>query len=101
MTEKQELTIDRDTVLALAVAISDRLAARFDEWQVKRFFTVKQAAIYSALSSDSIRNLLAAGKLTPLRPVRGRIIIDRRELDALILSSTGRQRRGRGIRKPE
>ena len=64
----------------------------------KRFFTVKNAAAYSDLSEESIRRLLTSGQLTKLRPVRGRIVIDRKELDAYILASTSSLRKGRGIK---
>jgi hypothetical protein len=53
-----------------------------------RFLGVRGAAIYASLSEDSIRSLLARGKLTKLRPLRGKILIDRQELESLILSST-------------
>jgi len=65
----------------------------------RRFMNVPRSAKYVDLSQKSIRRLLASGKLTALRPVRGRILIDRVELDAFILSSTASQRRGRGMRK--
>jgi hypothetical protein len=45
-----------------------------------------------------VRLLLSAGKLTPLRPVRGRIVIDRVQIDAFVLSADARPRRGRGIK---
>lgn len=62
-----------------------------------RFLSVDHAANYTGLSPKSVRRLLSSGKLTPLRPVRGAIRIDRRELDALVLASDGRPRSGRGI----
>jgi len=63
-----------------------------------RFLTVQGAAEHSSLSPESIRRLISAGKLTALRPVRGRVLIDRRQLDSVVLSATQRPRRGRGIR---
>lgn len=65
----------------------------------RRFVGVGGAAEHASLSCESIRRLLAAGKLTALRPVRGRILIDRRELDAVILASTTMPRSGRGRNK--
>lgn len=65
----------------------------------RRFFSVADAAVYASLSEESIRRLLSAGKLTALRPVKGKISIDRQELDAFILSSTARPRIGRGLSK--
>lgn len=64
----------------------------------RRFLTVDGAADYSGLSSESVRRLLAAGRLTALRPVKGRIVIDRHELDAYVLGCNGRPRSGRGRR---
>ena len=63
----------------------------------RRFFGIGGAATYASLSKESIRRLLAAGKLTALRPVRGRVVIDRRELDAFILGAANQPRRGRGM----
>jgi hypothetical protein len=63
----------------------------------QRFFGVAASAAYCDLSKKSIRRLLAAGKLTALRPVRGRVVIDQRELDSLILGSTKQPRDGRGF----
>jgi len=62
----------------------------------KRWMSVASSAEYADLSDESIRRLLSSGKLTPHRPVRGKILIDRRELDSLISGSTGRPRTGRG-----
>jgi excisionase family DNA binding protein len=62
----------------------------------RRFLSVSDAAAYSGLSEDSVRRLLDVGRLTALRPVRGRIVVDRRQLDAFLLSSTSRPIGGRG-----
>jgi excisionase family DNA binding protein len=82
---------------ALAEALADRLTERLAAATARRYLCVAQAADYSGLSVDSIRSLLSSGRLTSLRPVPGRVIIDRRELDALLQSSIKRPRRGRGI----
>ena len=63
---------------------------------VPRFLDIGAAAAYASLSRDSIRRLIDRGDLTPHRPVRGKILIDREELDRLILGSTDRPRNGRG-----
>ena len=63
-----------------------------------RFLTIDAAAVYTGLSQGSIRRLLASRQLTPLRPVRGRIVIDRLELDSYVLGCTARPRSGRGKR---
>lgn len=64
-----------------------------------RWLTVKGSADHASLSPESIRRLLASGKLTGHRPVRGRVLIDREQLDHLIATSTAEPRRGRGKRK--
>jgi hypothetical protein len=68
---------------------------------VPRFLTVDGAVIHASLSAASIRRLLASGRLTALRPCRGRVLIDRVELDSLILSSNGSPRHGRGLKHDE
>jgi len=54
----------------------------------RRFFSVADAAQHAGLSVESIRRLIAARRLTALRPVRGKILIDRRELETMVLTST-------------
>jgi hypothetical protein len=81
---------------ALVEQIAERVAERLAGTPAKRFLSVPEASAYSTLSEDAIRSLLAGGKLTACRPVRGRVVIDKRELDCLILSSTDRPRCGRG-----
>lgn len=60
------------------------------------YFTVRQAAVYTSLSQESIRQLIERRDLTALRPVRGRILIAKRELDDLVLGSTRRPVNSRG-----
>jgi len=57
---------------------------------------VPTAAQHAALSQRSIRRLILRGQLTAHRPVRGRIVISRMELDQLIASSVPQPRKGRG-----
>ena len=45
----------------------------------QRFLGVDQAAAFAGLSGDSIRRLIARGELTALRPLRGKVLIDRLE----------------------
>ena len=73
-------------------AILDRLAS-----PPQRFLTVRSAASYADLSEDSIRRLIESGRLSVYRPVKGRLLVDRLELDNLILASTGHPRNGRGM----
>ncbi len=77
----------------------DLLVERSHAAPQARYMSVQSAAAYTDLSPDSIRRMLERGDLTALRPVRGKILIDRQELDAVILGSTTRPRMGRGIRK--
>lgn len=62
----------------------------------QRYLTIKSAARYADLSEESVRRMISAGKLTAYRPVRGRVLIDRHELDSAIRSSTKAPRSGRG-----
>jgi excisionase family DNA binding protein len=62
----------------------------------KRFCSIASAAKYCDLSEDSLRRLIERGDLTAHRPVRGKILIDREELDRLILGSAGPVRGSRG-----
>lgn len=63
---------------------------------LKRYLTVANAAVYCDLSEESIRRLVSTRKLTAHRPVRGRVLIDRHELDSLIRCSVANQKGGRG-----
>jgi hypothetical protein len=87
---------------ALLTEIRDLLAAlverKPDAGDVPRFFSVERAAAHSDLSPESIRRLLNAGKLTALRPVRGRVLVDRVQLESYIAGSAQTLRRGRGRR---
>lgn len=62
-----------------------------------RFLTVSGAAAYCSLSETSIRREIAAGRLTAYRPRKGRILLDKRELDALVMGADQRPRTGRGF----
>ena len=77
----------RIDALAIAVAAPPR-----------RWLGVTSAATYADLSVEFIRRLLASGKLIARRPVKGKILIDKVELDSYITSSTATPRRGRGRR---
>lgn len=63
-----------------------------------RFLTVQGSADYCSLSPETVRRMISAGKLRALRPCRGRILIDRTELESAILSADGQLRKGRGRR---
>lgn len=76
----------------------EALLARTISGPLPQFLTIEGAAAYSGLSEKSVRRLISRGDLQPLRPVRGRVLVQRQALDALILSSTGRMRKGRGMK---
>jgi hypothetical protein len=64
------------------------------------YLSVGGAADYCSLCERSIRGAIAAGKLAVYRPVPGRLLIARRELDDWVRQARGaRMRRGRGIRQ--
>ncbi len=77
-------------------ALIERLAERVAIDNTRKYLTVAHAAVYADLSEDSIRSMLASGRLRGFRPVSGRVLIDRRELDSVIQSSTKNPRKGRG-----
>lgn len=69
-----------DTAAALATIeakIDALLEQRTEIKPTSRFITVSRAAEYADLSQESIRRLLASGRLTALRPVRGRVLVGR------------------------
>ena len=63
----------------------------------KRWDGLKGSSEYSSLSTKTLRRLISSGRLTPRRPVRGKVLLDRRELDALIDGATAPVRTGRGL----
>jgi excisionase family DNA binding protein len=87
-----------DSIQAIVERL-DLLVERSHAAPQARYLSIKSAAGYTELSEDSIRRMLERGDLTALRPVRGKILIDRQELDAVILGSTTRPRMGRGIHR--
>ncbi len=74
------------------------LAKRVEAGAVQpRFFGLQGAERYAGLSVKSLRRLIATGDIVPLRPIKGKLLIDKVQLDAVILSSTLEPRKGRGI----
>ena len=55
----------------------------------KRFYSVKQAAFYSGLSPRSIYQKIKDGDIRYYRAggVKGKIVIDRQDLDAFVLAN--------------
>ncbi|HUE70996.1 MAG TPA: helix-turn-helix domain-containing protein [Pirellulaceae bacterium] len=66
-----------------------------------RWLTIDRAADYSSLSAKSLRRMLSSGSLTAHRPCKGRVLIDRLELDSVIGAATAQPRKGRGIDRGE
>ena len=84
------------TLTAIAAKLDALLA---QSAPLPRFLTIKGAASYSSLSADSIRRKIERRALKAYRPVKGRILIDRQQLDQVILGSTSTPTRGRGRRQ--
>jgi excisionase family DNA binding protein len=90
---------ERDPIADLIAAIRE-LTSRVDGQTSPRWLSVEAAARYTSLGQKSIRNLVANGTLTPSRAVRGKVLIDRLQLDAALSAECGRRlRKGRGIRR--
>lgn len=70
----------------------DDQGTRWPEWMA-----VATAARYTDLSEASIRRLISSGVLRAHRVLRGKISIERRELDDVIRAATGVVRHGRGL----
>ena len=78
--------------------LHQKLDRILDDPHRKRWLSVADAALYMGVSEESVRRLVAAGKLSAHRPVKGRVILDRLQCDTLVQSSTATPRRGRGRR---
>ena len=85
---------DGATLESIEVKLDAILARSDHRWP--RWLSVDLASEYTTLSAASIRRLLQSGKLTAHRAVRGKISIDREQLDQLITTSTATPRNGRG-----
>jgi excisionase family DNA binding protein len=53
----------------------------------RRYFSLSDAEAYTGLSVQTLRRLARAGRLQVYRPSPKRVVVDREELDRLILSS--------------
>lgn len=62
------------------------------------FLSLKNGALYSDLSEKTLRRFISAGRLKAYRPARGKVLVKKKELEALIEQSTKPLRKGRGIR---
>ncbi len=89
----------KSDVAELAAAVRD-LMQRIESQREPGWLSVDAAARYCSLSPKSIRNLISAGRIVPSRAVRGKVLIDRQQLDAALIEGCGtRLRKGRGIRR--
>jgi hypothetical protein len=52
-----------------------------------RFLSLAAAETYSSLSAETLRRLIRRGLLKAYKPSAGRVVIDRLQLDELILGS--------------
>ncbi len=65
-----------------------------------RWLSVNLAAVYAGqLNESTIRKMISRGELKAHRLVRGRVAVDRFELDALAEAATTTPRKGRGRTK--
>ena len=62
----------------------------------RRWMTYQEAADYTTLSRKALQRLVNQRKLTVHHPVRGRSVLDRRQIDAHMESCTARPKKGRG-----
>ncbi|MBI3463304.1 MAG: hypothetical protein HY000_09630 [Planctomycetes bacterium] len=91
------MTADLDTRLDRLERMLAQLLERGNP--LPRFLTLQAAADFCSLSAKSVRRLLESGALSALRPRAGRVLIDRTELEGLILASANKRfRQGRGRR---
>ena len=90
---------DATADLAALTAAVRELTARIDSQGWPRWLSVACAVRYCSISEKSVRNLVVSGKLTPSRAVRGKVLIDKQQLDAALHAERGKKlRKGRGIR---
>ncbi len=52
-----------------------------------KYLGVEAAAGYLSISVESVRRLIAAGRLKSFKPTPGRLVVRRQDLDKLVLNS--------------
>jgi len=57
--------------------------------QNSRWMAVSESAVYCRISESKMRKLIAAGEV-PINRIGGKILLNRRELDYLILTGTAK-----------
>lgn len=80
-----------DGIEAILCDLVERLGRPAQRW-----LGVAAAAEYAGLCAASIRELVARGVLTAHRPMSGRVLIDRHEIDAVFAGATRTPRVRRG-----
>lgn len=65
----------------------DLVLARLDAAPPKRWLTIGEAVAVSGVSEEGLRRLIRQGRLRLHRPTPRRVVIDREELDRVILES--------------
>jgi hypothetical protein len=78
--------MNASATLADVLARLDTLVSRLDA-PGPRWLSVEAAAAYTSTSTKSIRRLIGMGKLTPRRVLRGKVLLDRHEIDSVIGSA--------------
>lgn len=88
-----ELTDIRESLAAIKAAVERPGVSPASA----RWLDQAGAEAYLHVSGETIRQWVAGGKLKVFRPCRGRVLYDRRDLDALVESTEGKElRKGRG-----
>lgn len=99
--QKQATALDATDIFALFNRLDaklEKLLSPTDGQGERSFMSLKTAAFYSDLSQKTLRRFIADGSLTAYRPAKGKVLLKRKELDALINKSTKQVRSGRGIK---
>ena len=63
------------------------------------YLSLKNGALFCDLSEKTLRRFISAGRLKSYRPARGKVLVKKKELEALIEQSDKPIRTGRGIRR--
>ena len=94
---KRNLVTESEALETIVAKLDTLIALDGRHWP--EFASVQTAAKFTDLSPASIRRLLAAGKLTAHRPLKGSVRISIDELRELVTTATAVSRTGRGRQK--
>jgi excisionase family DNA binding protein len=81
--------------LDMLTRLSELLERHEARWP--RWLSVDLAAEYCSSSPSTIRRAIRSGRISAHRLCRGKILVDRLELDAVLTAATGYLRAGRGL----